>query len=171
MTDSASLTRELEVLHPQCFGWAMACCDRRREMAEDVLHDVYVKVLDGSARYHGEATMKTWLFGVIRKTAASRWRRDRLREILGVRHAGRIDRPGATSSPEDVAIASDRRARTRRALSRLSARQREVVELVFYHNFTLAEAAVVMHVSNGSAHQHYHRGKAILAELLQVDRP
>lgn len=171
LTDTASLARELEALHPQCFGWAMACCGRRREIAEDVLHDVYVKVLDGSARYRGESTMKSWLFGVIRKTAVSRWRRERLRDILGVRHAERIDRPTASVSPEDVTIADDRLARTRQALLRLSARQREVVELVFYHDLTLTEAANVMGVSNGSAHQHYHRGKALLAELLKADRP
>lgn len=171
MTDSAALAGELEALHPQCFGWAMACCGRRRELAEDILHDVYVKVLDGSARYRGESTVKSWLFGVIRKTAASRWRRERLRELLGVRHADRADRPQASASPDDVAILGDRRSRTRLALRKLSTRQREVVELVFYHDLTLAEAAKVMGISSGSAHQHYHRGKALLAALLEVDRP
>jgi len=30
----ADLAAELEALHPHSFGWAMACCERRREMAE-----------------------------------------------------------------------------------------------------------------------------------------
>jgi RNA polymerase sigma-70 factor (ECF subfamily) len=169
--DPACLARELEALHPHCFGWAMACCDRRSEVAEDVLHDVYAKVLDGSARFGGESTMRTWLFGVIRKTAAARLRKERLHYILGIRHAARADRPAAATSPEDDAIQSDRRARLRRALSDLSARQREVLELVFYHDLTLEDAATIMQVSSGSAHRHYHRGKARLATLLHGDRP
>lgn len=171
MVDPACLARELEALHPRCFGWALACCDRRRELAEDVLHEVYAKVLGGSARFRGESTMMTWLFGVIRKTAAAQRRRDRLHQILGVRNAWRVDRPAASPSPESDAIESDRRARTRRALSQLSMRQREVLELVFYHDLTLTEAAAIMQVSSGSAHRHYHRGKARLVLLLTEDRP
>lgn len=43
--DHACLVYELEALHPHCFAWAMACCERRREVAEDVLYDVQVRVL------------------------------------------------------------------------------------------------------------------------------
>ena len=82
--DRAGLTQQLEALHPDSFGWAMACCDRRREDAEDVLHDVYVMVLEGSARFEGRSTLRTWIFGVIRRTAASR-RREVLRGRAYVR--------------------------------------------------------------------------------------
>lgn len=169
--DHACLGHDLEALHPHCFGWAMACCDRRRDVAEDVLHDVYVKVLDGSARFDGRSTLKTWLFGVIRRTASAHGRRERLRGVLGMRQASRIDRPAPAPSPQDDAERSDRLARTRLALARLSTRQREVLELVFYHDLTIEEAAAIMSVSVGSARVHYHRGKTRMATLLLGDRP
>ncbi|MEP6730977.1 MAG: RNA polymerase sigma factor [bacterium] len=168
--DHADLARELEALHPHSFGWAKACCDRREE-AEDVLHDVYVKVLNGEARFDGRSTLKTWLFGVIRRTAFARRRRDRLHALLGAREVTRIDRPAAASSPVDDAIDVDRRARARRALNMLSARQREVLHLVFYQDLTVEDAALIMSISTGSARTHYHRGKTRMAELLSGDRP
>jgi len=164
--DHAGLADGLEALHPQCFNWAMACCQRERAEAEDVLHDVYVTVLEGKARFDERSSMKTWLFGVIRRTARARQRRDRLRELLGIRHGRRIDISPEVASPADDAVAEDRRTRTRRALAKLARRQREVLELVFYHHLTIEEAAKIMAVSLGSARVHYQRGKTRMAALL-----
>src|SRR5205807_1015132 len=131
----------------------------RREDAEDLLQDVYVGVIENGLRFDGHSTLKTWLFGVIRQKAHARTRRDRLRALLGVTHATRIDTPAPASLPDDDAVASERRERTRLALSRLATRQREVLLLVFYHDLTIEEAARVMKVSLGSARVHYQRGK------------
>jgi RNA polymerase sigma factor (sigma-70 family) len=169
--DHAELAEQLEGLHPHSFGWAMACCGRRREEAEDVLHDVYVKVLGDEARFDGRSTLKTWLFGVIRRTAIGQRRKQRLHAMLGARHALSIDGPAHVASPADDALAADRRARTRQALARLAARQGEVLELVFYHDLTIEEAARIMEVSVGSARVHYHRGKKRMAALLSGEQP
>ena len=125
--DRAGLTQQLEALHPDSFGWAMACCDWRREEAEDVLHDVYVMVLEGNARFGGRSTLRTWIFGVIRRTAASRRRREWIHAVLRLQ----VGRPEAPPTPDENAVAQDRLARTRDAMCRLSARQREVLHLVF----------------------------------------
>ena len=168
--EHAELAAQLEALHPHSFGWAMACCGRRREEAEDVLHDVYLKVLGGEVRFDGRSAMKTWLFGIVRRAAIGRRRRQRLHALLGVRHALRIDGPAHAALPDDDAVAADRRARTRRALARLAARQREVLELVFYHDLTIEEAAKIMEVSVGSARVHYHRAKKRMATVLTAEQ-
>jgi len=171
--DHAELATQLKALHPQCFGWALTCCGNRREDAEDVLQDVYAGVLDNGLRFNGRggATIRTWLFGVIRHKARARLRRDRLHALLGVTHASRIDIPAPAPSPDADALASERRDRTRRALAQLPRRQSEVLLLVFYHDLTIEEAASVMDVSLGSARVHYDRGKKRLATLLAEERP
>src|SRR3989454_9145614 len=79
--DIAELKAELEQHHTACFGWALSCCARDRGQAEEVLQTVYLKILEGKARFRGEASLKTWLFAVIRKTAATEYRRNLLRKL------------------------------------------------------------------------------------------
>ena len=47
--DDAALRAELERHHVESFGWALHCCGRRRDDAENVLQLAYLKVLSGRA--------------------------------------------------------------------------------------------------------------------------
>ena len=163
--DEIELKRQLERVHADCFGWAMACCGRDRDDAEEVLQTVYLTVLDGRAHYDGRSSFRTWIFGVIRRTAASERRKAWLRGLLLNREAGSL--MPAVAAPPDAEVERNSRCDSlRHSLARLAARQREVLQLVFYHDLTVEEAAAVMGVSVGSARTHYARGKAHLAVLL-----
>lgn len=64
--DEIELKRQLERVHADCFGWAMACCGRDRDDPEEVLQTVYLKVLDGRARYDGRSSYRTWISLMVR---------------------------------------------------------------------------------------------------------
>lgn len=146
--------------HRSSFGWALACCDRRRDDAEDVLQDVYAKVLSGRAVFREQSTFKTWLFGVIRFTAMEhrRWRWLRRREVL-------VDEPPDVPASAPLVDRETAEALAR-ALAQLSDRQREVLHLVFYEGLSIEEASGVMGVALGTARVHYERGKAGLLAIL-----
>jgi len=150
---------ELEQLHPASYAWSLACCRRDPVEAEEVLQDVYVKILEGKARFGGRSSLKTWLFAVIRRTAASRARKRIVRDLILARWARqRVDTPAAEYSDTAAILLG--------ALQKLARRQREVLELVFYHDMTIEEAAAALGVSIGSARVHYQRGKQrLLAQL------
>jgi RNA polymerase sigma-70 factor (ECF subfamily) len=157
----------LAELHAASYGWACSCCGWNEADAEDVLQRSYVKVLSGRARYDGRSVFRTWLFGVIRHTAREHARSRRSHEKRAERlalegEAGRteVERP-------DERMERREQARTlRMALAELPERQREVLDLVFYQDLTIREAATVMEVSIGSARVHYDRGKKRLRRLL-----
>jgi RNA polymerase sigma-70 factor (ECF subfamily) len=151
---------QLEHLHPAGFAWALACCGRNREEAADVLQTSYLKILDGRARFLGRSTFKTFLFGVIRRTASEERRRSALRALLLGEWGS--DRRGV--SPGE---APEERMTVLAALARLSRRQREVLELVFYMGMTVQETAEVLAISVGSARLHYDRGKKRLVRHLE----
>lgn len=149
----------LEELHPASFAWALTCCHGDGAEAEDVLQTAYLKVLDGRARFAGRSSFKTWFFAVIRRTALERWRRRRLRRALLLERSSREPAPPPALDPHVDAARSERAERIRRALAGLSGRQRMVLELVFYQDLTVAEAARVLAIGVGSARVHYARGK------------
>jgi len=155
MSDEPDLERALAEVHQAAFAWALSCCRWDRAEAEDVLQMSYLKVLDGSARFEGRASFKTWLFAVVRRTARGRWR-----SWLALRARALSAPPPAEASVPEASLDGPR---VRAALGALSARQREVLELVFFHDLSVEEAAGVMGVSAGAARQHYARGKANLS--------
>lgn len=155
------LQRRLVDLHPASYGWAMSCCDRNRDEAEDVLQTAYLKVLTGVARFDGRAAFKTWLFAVIRRTALDLRRRARIQ----ARHLALLFARRLNARPEDPVTALERSDACRvlvAGLRVLPRRQREMMHLVFYHDLTIAEAAEVLEISIGTARTHYERGKAML---------
>jgi len=159
------LEQQIAALHPASYAWALACTRWSAVEAEEVLQSTYLAVLEGRARFDGRSTFKTWLFSVVRNIAA-RGRRRRWLE----RHApwrllvgpGEHPHPG----PLEALAAEERGTAVRRALGHLATRQREVLDLVFFHELSVEEAATVMGVSLGAARVHYHRGKLRLLALL-----
>lgn len=160
--DRAELEQQLRTLHAASFTWALACCDRHRDDAEDVLQTVYVKIFEGKARFEGRASFKTWLFAVIRRTAAGQ-RRARWFRFTSL--DGR-DPSDERESSDDRLIRSERTASLLRGLASLARRQREILELVFYHDMTIEQAGRTVGISIGSARVHYERGKKRLSALL-----
>lgn len=165
--DNAELRANLEQHHSESFGWALSCCSHNRSEAEVVLQAVYLKVLEGKARFDGKASFRTWLFAVIRTTAADERRRHWLHGFGLSKYFERTESVKFSETPDAEIYRSEVQQLFRRALAELPTRQREVLQLVFYHDLSLAEAADVMGVSLGSARTHYDRAKQRLRVLMK----
>ena len=157
----------LAALHEGAFGWALSLTGYDAQAAEDVMQQAYLAVLEGSARYGGDSSLKTWLYAVIRNMARRQARSASLEQA-------RVAEYGASqpADAESVAVEAgdEAAARVREAIRALPERQRQVLELVIDAEFTLAEAAAVLGIGVGSARTHYHRAKQTLrAALEQTD--
>ena len=159
------LEQQIAALHPASFAWALACTRWNAAEAEEALQSAYLAILEGRARFDGRSAFKTWLFAVVRNMAARGRRRRWMEAQMPWRWMG-VGRDAQQAGPLDAVASEERGALIRRALAQLANRQREVLDLVFFHELTVEEAARVMGVSAGSARVHYHRGKLRLLALL-----
>jgi RNA polymerase sigma-70 factor (ECF subfamily) len=106
---------------------------------------------------------------VAKKIASSRQRR---RSIFGriLYLAPPLQAEATHENPENAAALGEDIQRVRTALTKLPARQLQVVTLVFMEGLTIEKAATSMEVSVGSARTHYHRAKRRLATLLMEEK-
>lgn len=160
------LEAELARTHPDAFAWALRCSSGRREEAEDALHSAYFRIIDGKARFDGRSTFRTWLFGVIRRTALEERRKGWLRLTRLQRWFERGDPAGDQRTDPAGLVARETAARLKDALGALSNRQREILHLVFYQELSVQEAAEVLGMPVGTARTHYERGKTRLRAIL-----
>ncbi len=163
------LEAQLERLHAESFGWALSCCGHDETEAEDVLQTTYLKIMTGKARFGGRSSFKTWIFGVIRRTAQEVSRRSRAEEKRTIRLVRDDLAAPSGEGPEERLDRAETARNLSEAMKELSGRQQEILHLVFYQGLSISEAADVTGISLGSARTHYQRGKDRLKELLGKD--
>src|SRR5262249_17977686 len=127
--DVLDLRSELERLHVASFGWALWCCGRRRDEAEEVLQSAYLKILEGRARFDGNSGFGTWAFGAIGNTAAEHRRQAWLRKAFSMRWLAERTSREEQTDVELLAADSESNRRLRLALAQLPSRQKDVLHL------------------------------------------
>ena len=126
-----------------------------------------MRIITGKARFEGRSSFKTWVFGVIRRTAQEVSRRAQTERRRMIRLVTDELEDSSHEGPERELARAEAAQKLLYAMKRLSDRQREILHLVFYQDLTISEAAEVMGVSLGSARTHYQRGKGRLRDLLR----
>lgn len=155
--DSKWLEYNLKELHAQAYQWTRQCCGFDDEKAKDVLQIVYLKIVEGKAKYNKQSAFKTWLFSIIRFTAIDYLKSQT--EFVELDEQPMVQMEVSNSEMD-----------YERLIELLPERQKEVMLMVFYHEHTLEQAAEVMGVGLGTARTHYDRGKKKLKELITKSR-
>ncbi|PRY87584.1 RNA polymerase sigma factor [Mongoliibacter ruber] len=149
------LENVIKELHAEAYIWARQCCNFDACLAEDILQQVYLKILEGKARFNGQSSTKTWLFAVIRYTAIENFKKENhlfpLEESMDLI---------IEEEPEETVGSHEK------LIQMLPEKQREVMLLVFYHGLTLEKSAEVMGIHIGTVRTHYDRAKKNLKTLI-----
>ncbi len=139
---------------------------RNEAIAEELASEVFMEAWRNAKNYEGRASPTTWLLAIAHNRAVSVLRK---RREIGWDEdaAGQIPDDGDT--PEVVAQKSDKAAVIRRCIDRLSAEHREIVDLVYYHEQSIAEVAEVVGIPEATVKTRMFYARKKLSELLGAE--
>ena len=132
-----------------------------REEASDALQDALISAFRNAASYRGEAAVTTWLHRVVVNACLDRVRRRKARPSVPL---GDLE----VSSARDDQAAVEARIIVHAALAKLPEQQRLAIVLVDLQELSVAEAAAVLGVAEGTIKSRCSRGRTELARLLGV---
>ncbi|WP_029032726.1 sigma-70 family RNA polymerase sigma factor [Salinarimonas rosea] len=135
---------------------------RNEAVAEEVTNEAFVEIWKGAGRFRGGSAVGTWLISVARNKAIDRLRK-RGEEPLDEEAAARL--PDGADDPEMELAKRDKGALMRRVIEGLSPVHREIVDLVYYQEQSVAEAAAVLGVPENTVKTRMFYARKQLARL------
>ena len=136
---------------------------RDRTKAEDVSSDVFLDVWRQADRFEGRSGVLTWMLGITRMKALSALRVPAEQE-LDNEVMDAIEDPAEDSAT--VLQKKERGAIIRKCLAKLSAEHREIIDLVYYHEKSIAEAAAIVGIPDNTVKTRMFCARKHLARLL-----
>jgi RNA polymerase sigma-70 factor (ECF subfamily) len=168
--DPAAFDEIYDAYRPRLFGFLLRLA-RRRDVAEDLLEETWLRVVAHARRLRPDTRMGPWLFTVARNLFWSHCRARLVEEAVAGQLIGLWPASSALPSPFEEAAGQELAARAARALARVPAFYREVLLLVGVEGLTPAEAASVCQVSPETLRKRLSRARALLAAELETAAP
>lgn len=150
--DLASLDRLLTAIQGPLFGYLLQIL-RRRELAEDVLQDVFLKIHRKLEWLEQPEYFRTWAWRIAGREAVRRAQREK-------RFAGEDGLEKLTAPPRTPDLDIDK------LLAAVSPASRAVLALHYLEGLPLDEAARVLGLKTGTAKSRLAYGLAVLRKLL-----
>ena len=135
--------------------------------AEDAAQEAFVKAFRALDRFRTGSAFKPWLFAIVANEARNRRRSAGRRERLSVRVAAQARPTGET--PEDAAVAADRRRRLASAIETLPDRDREVIACRWFAGLSEAEISQVLGCRPGTVKSRLSRAMERLRAALAAE--
>ena len=141
---------------------------KNRIVAEDLSHEVYVRVLKSYERFEGRSSEKTWLFAIAKNVAIDYFRKN------AVRSAHSFDAfeweteslVSPTKSPEVLTELNDDMRELLDALEKCTGNQKMVIIMRYFQELSIAETAAILNWSEGKVKTTQHRAINKLREIL-----
>ncbi|QSS98508.1 RNA polymerase sigma factor SigX [Pontibacillus sp. ALD_SL1] len=147
---------------------------KNREQAEDLVQEVYIKVMNSHDRFKGESSEKTWIFSIARHVTIDFFRkqkrkRNRIMEFFDWGEQGHLiqdDQP----IPEEIALQNEEIQKMYHCLERCTTDQKTVIILRYIQSMSIQETADILGMTVSKVKTTQHRGmKALQAYMNEED--
>ena len=136
-----------------------------RTIAQDIVQDVFVKMIEKKDQFRGDSTYKTYLM----KITINRCH-DYLRSWSYRNHVltNNFYQMFTKESPESALIAKNGKTNIALQILKLKPKYREVIVLYYYEDFSVKEIAELLDCSENTVKTRLSRGRIQLREYLEV---
>ena len=142
----------------------------RREVAEDIVQEAFVRVLTNLDRFDPRFRFSTWLFTIARRVFLNQC--EKRRPVSDSERVGEVSGRscGVNRSWDEQDEQDHTRDRVQKSLMVLSMEQREVIVLFHQHDWPIWLIAEHLGMPEGTVKSHLHRGRMKLRDVL-TDAP
>ena len=138
-----------------------------RMAAEDLVQEVFVRILKYRQTYRDQSCFETWMFRIARNSRADHFRKRRVVEPI---RDGALDVEAPGPSPAQAFERGQDTRRLNRALMRLGDDKRDLLVLARYQNMGYDRIAALLDIEVGAVKVRVHRAlKELRAIFLQLD--
>jgi RNA polymerase sigma-70 factor (ECF subfamily) len=131
--------------------------------AEDLVSETFIEVWRQAGRFEGRSKASTWLLGVARHKALSSLRQRRFDQL----DEGTVALvPDPSDTPEVEVQRKSSAAVLRECLQQLPPAQRELLDLIYYHEQSIADVAQLLGVPENTVKTRAFYARKRLAELM-----
>jgi RNA polymerase sigma-70 factor (ECF subfamily) len=145
----------------------------KREVAEDLFQETWIRVLRRGSQYNGQARFDTWIFTIARNLVIDLSRKRTMASLDEMREGGDDERPFEIvedgPSPLEQFQGRENAAEVATVILKLEPSYREVLTLRFHEEMSLEEIAAVTRAPLSTVKSRLYRGLAALKpELLAL---
>lgn len=137
---------------------------------EDIVQEVYVKVLKSYDTFRGDSSEKTWLFAIARHTTLDFFRQQQKKQHRLVDlfswNKTEHDLKDEKALPEEIVVANQEIQQIYQKLQACSIDQKQVIILRYIQSFSIQETADIMGWTISKVKTTQHRAIKKLQELL-----
>lgn len=146
--------------------WAVALkTTRDPDMAADAVQEAFIAAFRRADSFRGDAAVTTWLHRIVVNSCLDRLRRTK--PVVSLPEANQIGLADSHDHHHSVDVRLD----VHRALAQLPEAQRMALVLVDMHGLSIAEAAGILDVAEGTIKSRCARGRAAMVPLLGLPAP
>jgi RNA polymerase sigma-70 factor (ECF subfamily) len=136
---------------------------RNTAVAEDLVSQVFLDVWRSANRFENRARVSTWLLSIARLKALSTLRGQRYENVVQDNFHGIID----DADTPDVALDRKKTKATLRAcIEKLSPAHREIIDLIYYRETSVAEASEIVGIPHATVKSRIFYARKQLARIL-----
>jgi len=137
-----------------------------RAQAEEVMNEVFLAAWRSADRFEGRAQPLTWLMSIARNQAISLLRKQR--EVTGIFDEVTYNLADSADGPHQHAEKSDDADILRRCIDKLSPAHKAIVNLVYYQDCSVSEAAQILSVPQNTVKTRMFYARKKLSGMLEA---